>query len=110
MEFCVIAPTAYLECFARGRACHLVLAQWCVEDPGYLEWYHTARRESRLLRIILDNGAYEHAAIDAATLVDVADVLEADVLVLPDCVGSLRTSIERERAFLAKGLKPRTAQ
>ena len=39
LNFCHITPTAYLDIFATGRKCHLLLAHLVNEDEKYRQWY-----------------------------------------------------------------------
>ena len=58
MNFCHITPTAYLDIFATGRKCHLLLAHLVNEDEEYRRWYVEEKKQYNF-DIILDNSAFE---------------------------------------------------
>jgi hypothetical protein len=89
-EFCIIAPTPYLESFAAQSASHLVLAHLVDTDDRYTEFYASLDKDEHF--IIMDNGAFELGESYAPEkLISLAQRCNADVIVLPDypgCPGS----------------------
>lgn len=82
-QFCIIAPTPYLERYAVKSHTHLVLAHIVDKDPGYAEFYR--RMSARGDRIIMDNGAFELGeSYDPERLIDLGNECGADAIVLPD--------------------------
>lgn len=85
MEFCIISPIAGLERYGKLSRRHLLLAQYC-HNEKYLNWY--AQRKLAGDHLILDNGTYENSRpMDDAQMVNFAETLQPQVLVLPDLLG-----------------------
>lgn len=84
-QFCVIAPTAYLEEYATQSPTHLVLAHIVDTNPTYANFYR--EMSERGDRIIMDNGAFEGQLIDTDKLVELGHICGADAIVLPDYPG-----------------------
>lgn len=81
-EFCVIAPTEYLEQYALKSKSHLVLAHLVENDDTYAEFYRNLD-DSHF--IIMDNGAFELGESYApARLRELGEKCGAGVIVLPD--------------------------
>lgn len=65
---------------------HLVLAQECLRDKTYLNYYKLLHRDGHF--IILDNGAAEMGkSLDFGQVLDVAADLQPDEIVMPDVLG-----------------------
>ena len=82
-EFCIIAPTPYLQQYAIQSKTHLVLAHLVDSDNTYAEFYKKCSSGGD--RIIMDNSAYE--LLESYTpekLIDLGKKCGADALVLPD--------------------------
>lgn len=88
MNFCHITPTAYLDIFATGRKCHLLLAHLVNEDKIYRDWYVEEKKQYNF-DIILDNSAFEmfkrgEPMYDSNKLLDAANKCNADYVVMTD--------------------------
>ena len=88
MNFCHITPTAYLDIFATGRKCHLLLAHLVNEDEEYRRWYVEEKKQYDF-DIILDNSAFEkfkrgEPMYDSNKLLDAANKCNADYVVMTD--------------------------
>lgn len=88
MNFCHITPTKYLDIFATGRRCHLLLAHLVNEDKEYLRWYVEQKKQYNC-NIILDNSAFEmfkrgEPMYDSNKLLDAANKCNADYVVMTD--------------------------
>lgn len=89
-SFCTIAPSAYLERYARytGSKYHLILAHLLDSssshyNSAYTEFYKTSKQDGETY--IMDNGAFELGASYAPDrLIETGLSVNADVLVLPD--------------------------
>lgn len=82
-EFCIITPTAYLERYASQSSMHLILAHLVDTDDAYANFYAN-RSEFK----IMDNGAFELGeSYDPDKLLNLAERVNADVIVLPDYPG-----------------------
>lgn len=82
-QFCIIAPTPYLERYAVKSHTHLVLAHIVDKDPAYAAFYR--RMSARGDRIIMDNGAFELGeSYNPERLIDLGNECGADAIVLPD--------------------------
>lgn len=82
-QFCIIAPTAYLDTFARASTTHLVLAHLVDTDEKYTQFYADASIDGH--KIILDNGAFELGqSYDPDKLVKLGKRCGAHMIVLPD--------------------------
>jgi len=81
-EFCIIAPTQYLEEYALQSESHLILAHLIDTDDRYAEFYK-GLSEDHLK--IMDNGAFELGeSYNPSKLIGLATKCGADVIVLPD--------------------------
>lgn len=84
-EFCIIAPTNYLEAYALKSKAHLVLAHIVDKDPRYADFYKMVSSLNEGHRIIMDNGAFELGESYAPDkLIDLAHKCGAHAIVLPD--------------------------
>lgn len=84
-QFCIIAPTAYLEAYALRSKSHLVLAHIVDKDPMYANFYKALSESERGDRIIMDNGAFELGESYAPEkLVELGKRCGAHAIVLPD--------------------------
>jgi len=73
---------------------HLVLAQHCLSSSEYLNFYIELQRKGHF--IILDNGAAEmQHSIDFDSVLEVADVLNPDEIVMPDELGNYTETIDQ---------------
>lgn len=82
-QFCIIAPTAYLDKYASQSSMHLVLAHLVDTDEKYANFYAN-RREFK----IMDNGAFELGeSYEPSKLIDLAHRCGANAIVLPDYPG-----------------------
>lgn len=84
INFCQISPTAHLEDFCTFNNVHLILAHLVESDPVYTEWY----KDRQELKII-DNGIFEmfkqgRPPFDPDKLLEMAQQVEADVIVMSD--------------------------
>jgi hypothetical protein len=79
-QFCIIAPTAYLEQYAAQSSMHLVLGHLVDTDSKYAEFYAN-RSEMK----IMDNGAFELGeSYNPDKLIELGIKCKADAIVLPD--------------------------
>jgi hypothetical protein len=82
-QFCIIAPTAYLNWYASQSDTHLVLAHLVDKDPVYADFYANEYGFK-----IMDNGAFELGESYAPDkLIDLGKKCKADAIVLPDYPG-----------------------
>lgn len=82
-EFCIIAPTAYLQHYATQSATHLVLAHLVDTDQRYVDFYR--QQSARGDRLIMDCSAFELGESYAPDkLVELGAKCGAHALVLPD--------------------------
>lgn len=95
-QFCVIAPTSYLEDYAIQSHTHLVLAHIVDTDPVYAKFYH--EMSDRGDKIIMDNGAFELGqSYHPEKLIELGQLCGADAIVLPDYPGQ-HSSVTLEAA------------
>lgn len=82
-QFCIIAPTAYLQQYAAQSRTHLVLAHLVNSDPVYAAFYKL--RSNMGDRLIMDNSAFELGqSFSPDKLVDLGIKCGAHAIVLPD--------------------------
>lgn len=82
-EFCIIAPTDYLDDYVTQSHSHLVLAHLVETDAKYAEFYYNNLDHDHF--VIMDNGAFELGESYAPTkLIDLGFKCGADAIVLPD--------------------------
>jgi len=88
-EFAHITPTHYLDIFAKNRPFHLTLAHLIEQDSTYAQWYRTNIGDAIN---IMDNSAFEmykqgRDMYPADKLIEMADLVQADYIVMPDYPG-----------------------
>lgn len=82
-QFCIIAPTAYLNHYATQSRTHLVLAHLVDVDDAYAAFYKA--RSDAGDRLIMDNGAFELGeSYEPNKLVALGHKCGAHAIVLPD--------------------------
>ena len=82
-QFCIIAPTSYLDEFAVRSHTHLVLAHLVDKDPRYADFY--CRMSDRGDFLMMDNSAYElKEPYSPSKLVELGQRCKAHAIVLPD--------------------------
>lgn len=82
-QFCIIAPTSYLDTYAVQSTTHLVLAHLVDSDPVYAAFYKA--RSDAGDRLIMDNSAFELLTPYAPDkLVELGNKCGAHAIVLPD--------------------------
>ena len=86
IDFCHIAPTAYLSAFTRTNGSHLILAHLVESDPVYCEFYRTL--DDGKFKI-MDNSAFEmykqgRPMYDSSKLIEMGHRVQADYIVLSD--------------------------
>lgn len=80
-QFCIIAPTQYLDHYASQSYSHLVLAHLVDKDNGYASFYNGLGEEFK----IMDNGAFELGeSYHPDKLIELATKCSASAIVLPD--------------------------
>lgn len=89
LDFCHIAPTAYLYDFCAGQRSHLVLAHLVEEDEDYRNFYIEEKTHNPDCKIILDNSAFEMykrglPMYDSDKLAEMAKIISADYVVMSD--------------------------
>ncbi len=85
-QFCIIAPTVYLEKYAGLSSKHLVLAHLVDTSPDYQAYY--VSRSAVGDGLIMDNGAFELGeSYKPEKLLELGRACAADVIVLPDYPG-----------------------
>lgn len=100
-QFCIIAPTAYLDKYASQSSMHLVLAHLVDQNDEYAEWYAN-RTEYK----IMDNGAFELGeSYEPSKLIDLAYKCKANAVVLPDYPAQLAQKTIDAATKLGPGVK-----
>lgn len=89
IDFCHIAPTAYLSAFTRTNGSHLILAHLVESDPVYREFYRTL--DDGKFKI-MDNSAFEmykqgRPMYSTDDLLPMAEACGADMIVMSDYPG-----------------------
>jgi hypothetical protein len=82
MNFALIPPTRMQDFWPFKQNYHLLLAHECTRDTKRPEGY-----------VILDNGAYEGVHTLFANVINTAERLQPDILVLPDVLGSYTDTV-----------------
>ena len=111
-DFCHITPTPYLDLFASGRSCHLVLAHLIEEDPAYASWYANMPRDENTI-MIMDNSAFEmykqgKPMYSSGKLAEMGHKVKADYIVMSDYPGeparkTIEAAIDLAPQFRANG-------
>lgn len=89
IDFCHIAPTAYLEAFTRTNGAHLILAHLVESDPAYRDFY--ANLKDGKMKI-MDNSAFEmykqgRPMYPTDKLIEMGEACKADMIVMSDYPG-----------------------
>lgn len=100
MHFAPIAPIAYLDRYAGRSHVQLALAQWCIRDARYFEWYRARRAAGDF--VILDNGCYEGEMVTPEELLRVSRELNPNVLTVPDMIDDATESQRMAAAFMER--------
>lgn len=85
-----------------------VIASYCNESEGYMEFYKEIRKLNRKSSghqrwMILDNGAFENGKSMAFDdYMEIVDALRPHEVVLPDVVNDARATVEQSEEFLNK--------
>lgn len=91
MKFSLIAPPYYSP-LVKEQAFNLVLAQYYLRQPKYAAMINRAR--DRHAFIMLDNGAAEGKQVPFYSLMEAANDMDADEVVLPDVIKDCDATIE----------------
>ena len=86
IDFCHIAPTAYLHWFTKSNGAHLLLAHLVEEDEEYCNYY--ANLDDGKYKI-MDNSAFEmykqgRPMYSTDDLLPMAELCKADMIVMSD--------------------------
>lgn len=101
MKLCLIPPKG-LEYTALRSSHHLTLPiRECIENPVYVVTYATSVRRRLYNYVILDNGAADGGLVSNQKLFEVAELLNADEIVVPDVLRSKAGTLAKVRKFLA---------
>lgn len=89
IDFCHIAPTAYLNVFTQSNGAHLILAHLVEQDPVYREFYRNLY-DGKFK--IMDNSAFEmykqgRPMYSTDDLLPMAEACGADMIVMSDYPG-----------------------
>jgi len=100
VKLAIIAPPQYHE-LVRATRCymHMALAQELLRDPIYRKFYHEEAHLGAF--IIVDNGAAESDCPRFNEVVDAANAISADEIILPDVIENCDETIARTTDFLA---------
>lgn len=115
IDFAHITPTKYVKRFCNTQNAHLVLAHLVERDEDYGLTYSSIRAQSYDSYTILDNSAFElysegKPMFEPEKLIDLANIVKADYIVLPDYPGedyskTIDAAIEYAPKFKAAGFK-----
>lgn len=102
IEFCHIAPTAYLNTFCSGRSFHLTLAHLIETDDRYNAFYND-QKANHNCTIIMDNSAFEmykqgREMYPSDKLIEMGNKIQADYIVMSDYPGQ-PASVTIEKAM-----------
>ena len=110
IDFCHIAPTAYLSAFTRTNGAHLILAHLVEQDPVYREFYRTL--DDGKFKI-MDNSAFEmykqgRPMYSTDDLLPMAEACGADMIVMSDYPGekaqkTIDAAIETAPVYMENG-------
>lgn len=89
VNFCHIAPTAFLDMFCKGRDFHLTLAHLVETDQEYVDWYVNEKASNPNMVNIMDNGGFEmfkqnRPMYPSSQLIEMGKRVDADYIVLSD--------------------------
>lgn len=100
MNLAFIVPTFYLQKFATQGDFYLALAH-LIDDNGTNAYTTFHRREAaKGKRIVLDNGLFEGAQVDPATLVHRAGLVNAQTVCAPDVLYDSKGTIKEFKNFI----------
>lgn len=92
MKVAIVNPRPYGGTAMETMGYHLVLAQKLLSDHLYRDWYRMYRGQLGL--VIVDNGAAEMDTPPFQEVVDVANHIWADEVVLPDVINNYHATLE----------------
>lgn len=100
MDLAFITPTAYLERFSTQGDIYLALAH-LIDDSGLNDYASFHRREAlKGRRVILDNGLFEGAQVEAESLLRRAKAIHASVVCAPDILYDSAGTIKEFKNFI----------
>ena len=94
MKIALIPPLENLEYVKKGKLA-MALTQFVLSDPDYAKFY----RKLSMYKI-LDNGAYEDSLCNLDQVLEAAELIKADEVILPDIVLDCDKTIESTEAAL----------
>lgn len=113
INFCHIAPTAYLESYTKRNGAHLILAHLVDSDPVYRDFY--ANLTDGKVKI-MDNGAFEMykaglPMYPSEKLIEMGKACKADYIVMSDYPRTtykktIRAATETMDQFILEGFTP----
>lgn len=96
MNVALIYPPAFLKRWGQRTQYHLILPHLC-HQKRYQDFYLARSKESDY--VILDNGAAEDVTFGPKHLLTLADLVEADEIVVPDTLFDAEETIAKAMAF-----------
>lgn len=110
INFCHIAPTAYLAPYTKKNGAHLVLAHLIEQDEAYRDYYANLKDGKA---VIMDNGAFEmfkagKPMYPREKLLEMAKLCHADYIVMSDypkqkCEKTIRAAVDSMSEYHANG-------
>ena len=105
MKLSIIAPIQDLELSKRLSNYYMVLSWLALEQPNYCQFYKDIKKNDKKSFIILDNGAAENKPIDGRQLIELAQEMKVDELVLPDAYGDGNKTTVLSNEFIDNHIK-----
>jgi len=94
MDYAPIVPPQGLGLFFKYEyTSHMALAQYILDDPRYAEWYGRERFQAPKSHLIVDNGIAEGVSLPFREVVEAAEYVRADEVVMPDVMRDARETI-----------------
>ncbi len=92
MKFAPIVPTPWLHILEQHHyPIHMMLAQYAFKDKDYAAWYRFRRPADT--HLIVDNGAAEGVDLMFEEVVEVAQYVGADEIVMPDVLRDTKATL-----------------
>jgi len=91
MKIAHIVPSNYLHLIDKS-VYHMALAHVVREDHNYAEWYQ--KHSQKGAYVILDNGVEEEVALELPEILEAADMIHANEIILPDVFRNGPATIE----------------
>jgi hypothetical protein len=101
MKIACESPVSTLPVITEITDYDFVIASHCFKNAVYKDYYVSLRKDQPMREMFLDNGAFEEGkAVDTAFYKDLIYELHPTIVVLPDVVNNMQTTLDRVNNYI----------